>query len=314
MKSLPLSSRPIVASTLPPRSSRLPVNPEFRGTDSEVGVLEEVLLASPRHLSIVPCNEVSRDSLQNGLSSCSVRASQQHRALVDVLGAAGVRVRTVQPLAGLPDLAFTRDTSLMTPWGLLGLRPGAAHRREEVDLVLETARAAGIAVLGRVQAGAVEGGDVCLLRPGHLVVGVSEERTTTAGAEALGSFFTQRGWTVTATPIDPDLLHLDTHFCMVDRDLALACVEKLHPAFRALLGELGIELIPVAADEVSTLGCNVLALGDRRIVSTGSAPRVDDELRHRGFEVHPVALDEFTRCGGGVHCLTMPLRRRPASC
>jgi N-dimethylarginine dimethylaminohydrolase len=33
-------------------------------------------------------------------------------------------------------------------------------------------------------------------------------------------------------------------------------------------------------------------------------------MRKRGFEVITVALDEFTQCGGGVHCLTMPLVRR----
>lgn len=307
-----MSSRPILASAFPVVSSRpQQARPAFHGSDSEYGVLEEVLLASPQHLSIVPCNEVSRDSLLAGLSSCGVRASKQHRALVDVLSAAGARVRTVQPVAGLPDLAFTRDTSLMTPWGLIGMRPGASHRREEVDLVLETARAAGIPVLGRVEEGAIEGGDVCLLRPGHLVIGVSEERTTTAGARALAAFFEARGWTVTTTPVDPALLHLDTHFCIADRDLALACVEKLEPAFLSMLEELGVELLPMDAAAVSSLGCNVLALGKRRVVSTGSAPQIDQALRERGYEVHAVALDEFTRCGGGVHCLTMPLRRSP---
>lgn len=284
----------------------------FEGADSEYGVLKEVLLASPRNLTIVPCNRVSEDALQNGQSACSISASRQHRALVEALVTSGVRVHTVQPVAGLPDLAFTRDTSLMTPRGLIGLRPGIAHRRGEVDVVLETAQAAGIPILGRVETGSVEGGDVCLLRPGHLVIGVSEERTTSAGAEALGGFFKARGWTVTCTPIDPDLLHLDTHFCVVDRDLALACMEKLDPAFVEQVSKLGIELVPVRADEVASLGCNILSLGRKRIISTGSAPRVDEEFRRRGYDVLTVELGEFTQCGGGVHCLTMPIRREPA--
>lgn len=215
-------------------------------------------------------------------------------------------------VAGFPDLVFTRDTSLMTPWGLVGLRPGAQHRRGEVDVVLKAAEAAGFPVLGRVAEGLVEGGDLCLLRPGHLVIGVSEERTTTTGARALGAFFEARGWKVTCTPIDPDLLHLDTHFCMVDQSTALACIEKLDGAFIRLVEELGIELIPVGMDEVASLACNILSLGRGQVVSTGSAPRVDEILRGRGYRVHPVALDEFTQCGGGVHCLTMPLRRAPA--
>lgn len=303
------------AQDLLPRSS--PISAErsrspsatFRGSDSETGHLREVLLASPRHLEIVPCNKVSENALMNGRSSCGVRASQQHRGLLEALQAAGVRVRTVQPVSDLPDLAFTRDTSLMTPWGLIGLRPGAAHRANEVEHIIETVGKAGLPVLGRVENGRVEGGDVCLLRPGHLVIGLSERRTNLAGAKALARFFKPRGWQVTYTAVDPDLLHLDTHFCMVDHRLALACTEKLQPDFLALLDDLGIELLSVTPDEVATLGCNVLALGGKRVITTGSAPRVDGLLRQRGFEVDAVALDEFTQCGGGVHCLTMPLSR-----
>lgn len=303
--------RASVSLASPAEAAPLPRRVE--GPESEYGLLKEVLLASPRNLSIVPCNRVSEDALEKGQSSCSVTASRQHRDLVETLMAAGVRVRTVQPVAGLPDLAFTRDTSLMTPWGLIGLRPGLAHRRGEVEVVLDTARAAGVPILGRVERGSVEGGDVCLLRPGHLVIGVSEERTTTEGARALGSFFEREGWKVTLVPIDPDLLHLDTHFCLADRNVALACAEKLDPAFVAMIRELGIEIVPVHADEIGSLGCNVLSLGRRRIVSTGSAPRVDQAVRERGFEVLTVPLGEFTQCGGGVHCLTMPLRRQSAA-
>lgn len=215
----------------------------------------------------------------------------------------------MKPVPGLPDLAFARDSSLMTPWGLIGLRPGAMHRTGEVDVILEVARAAEMPVLGKVDAGRVEGGDICLLRPGHVVIGISERRTNLTGAQALGDLFESRGWLVTYTPVEPDLLHLDTHFCMLDRNVALGCVEKLDEAFLDELASLGIDIVPVSVDEVATLGCNVLALGRKRIISTGSAPRVDEAVRKLGFEVTVVALDEFTQCGGGVHCLTMPLRR-----
>lgn len=286
-----------------------PADTAFEGADSDYGPLKEVLVASPQHLSIVPCNRVSEESLRNGQSACTIQASAQHRALVDALAEAGVRVRTVKPVPGLPDLAFARDSSLMTPWGLIGLKPGARHRQGEVDVILEVARSTDTPVLGRIEVGRVEGGDVCLLRPGHVVIGISEHRTNLAGAQALGGLFEARGWRVTCTPVEPDLLHLDTHFCMLDRNLALGCLEKLDPSFLEELAGLGIDIVPVSGDEVSTLGCNVLALGRKRIISTGSAPRVDQAVRKLGFEVTVVALDEFTQCGGGVHCLTMPLRR-----
>jgi N-dimethylarginine dimethylaminohydrolase len=163
--------------------------------------------------------------------------------------------------------------------------------------------------LGRVEVGCVEGGDVSLIRPGHVAIGVSGERTNLIGAEALGNFFEREGWSVIYTPVEPDLLHLDTHFCMLERNLALGCVEKLAPAFLERLDEFGIKIVPVRVEEISSLGCNVLSLGRKRVISTGSAPRVDQALAELGFEVHTIRLDQFTQCGGGVHCLTMPLWR-----
>ena len=49
------------------------------GPNSEYGLLREVLLASPRNLSIVPCNRVSEDALAEGRTSCSVSASKQQQ-------------------------------------------------------------------------------------------------------------------------------------------------------------------------------------------------------------------------------------------
>jgi N-dimethylarginine dimethylaminohydrolase len=267
------------------------------------------MLASPRHLSLVPCNNVSLASIAKGESTSRRRAEEQHQALSRMLTRLGIEVREIPPVAGLPDLTFARDSSFMTPWGLVGMRPGAAHRRGEVDAALAAASGFGIPVLGKVKVGRVEGGDVCLIRPGLVAIGVSGERTDRQGAEAVGELFVRAGWRVIYTVINPALLHLDTHFCIIDRHLAVGCVDELEAAFLEEVARLGIEVVPVTAEEVASLGCNVLALGGRRILSSGGAPRVDQRLRRRGYEVFTVSLDEFTRCGGGVHCLTMPLRR-----
>jgi N-dimethylarginine dimethylaminohydrolase len=293
--------------TAPPASH----SPAKFKVDSEFGVLEAVLLCSPDRLRLVACNAVSEQSLRCGRATSATRAASQHRALALSLAAAGVEVHIVPSSPGLPDLAFARDSSFMTPWGLIGLSPGATHRRGEVDAVLRAAAAVGVAILGRIGTGRVEGGDICLLRPGVVAIGISEDRTDRAGAEALGGIFSAAGWETIYTRVDPALLHLDTHFCMLDRGVALGCTEALDGAFLEELARLDIEIIPVEREELDTLGCNVLALGRRRIISSGSAPRVDEAVRRRGFAVSTVALDEFTQCGGGVHCLTMPLARRP---
>lgn len=293
-----------------PAERRAPAAPR-PGVDSEYGRLQTVLLADPRHLALVPCNSVSIEAAREGRAPCQQRAIRQHNGLVAALRGEGVEVRLVPADTGLPDLAFTRDTSLMTPWGLVGLRPGAAHRTREVDAVLEAARASGVPVLGRIEHGRVEGGDVAILRPGVVLIGISGERTDEAGAHALGSIFRRKGWKVLTYRFDPHFLHLDTLLCLADRDLAMACIDVLEDHLLATLSGLGIELEPVGYKEARRLGCNLLSVGDQRVVTAGTCSRLDAQLAARGYRAIAVDLSEFTLCGGGVHCLTMPLQRAP---
>ena len=51
---------------------------------------------------------------------------------------------------------------------------------------------------------------------------------------------------------------------------------------------------------------------DGRIVSPADNRRLNGVLEAAGYEVIAVDIDQFARCGGGVHCLTMPLARIPA--
>jgi N-dimethylarginine dimethylaminohydrolase len=279
------------------------------GVDSETGRLTDVLLSAPTHLAMVPCNAVTRDSLARGLSSCAASAGAQHRALVSALEAAGVECHLIPPKPGLADLAFTRDAVFMTPWGLVELSPSEPHRRGEAAHLAGALRHLGIETLGAVGEGKVEGGDVCLLRPGLVMIGISGERTDEAGARALGRIFERRGWRALYTRIDPRYLHLDTQFSLVSRHRAVACLETLESGFEATMAGLGIELLAVTPDEVDRLEANLLSLGGCRIVAPAGETRINRLLRNLGHDVIEAEIGQFVRCGGGVHCLTMPLAR-----
>jgi N-dimethylarginine dimethylaminohydrolase len=278
---------------------------------SETGRLTDVLLSAPAYLEMVPCNAVTRDSLANGLFASPAVAARQHRALTAALEQAGVRCHFVPPVPGLADLCFTRDAVLMSPWGLIELRPAAPHRRAEPAHVADAAVALGLPHLGRITDGSIEGGDVCLLREGVLLIGHSGDRTDETGARALGDMFERRGWAVIHTRFDPVFLHLDTLFTMVSADCAVACPEALEDDFLGRLGELGIGIIPASIGEVGALGANLLSLGDGRLLAPAGNGRLNAILADCGFEVIETDLDQFTLCGGGAHCLTMPLARRP---
>lgn len=279
------------------------------GVDSEYGRLTRVLLSAPDHMSMVPCNSVTREALRTGLEVSHTAAAAQHRALVDALAAAGVETVVAAASPSLPDQVFARDASLMTPWGLVGLRPGAFHRRGEVDHGLAQAEAAGVPILGRIGQGLIEGGDVCILRPGLVIIGVTGSRTNDEGAESLAAIFRRRGWQAMLYHFDPHFLHLDTIFTAVDGHLALGCRDVLDDAFMTRMEAEGIEIMPVSYKQARKLGCNVVSLGDDRVLTSVDNEAVNLQLRGRGYDLIPLDVSQFTRCGGGIHCLTMPLTR-----
>lgn len=280
------------------------------GAASETGVLRDVLLASPAHLEAVPCCAVTRASLRDGFTACRQTALRQHAALAYALREEGVRVVPVPAVEGLADLAFVRDAVTISPWGLIRLSPAAAHRRPEGEHVAQTAAMWGVPVISPdYEGGTIEGGDVCILRPGVVAIGTSGERTDARGARVLADLFEAQGWEVVLCPFDPHFLHLDTQFCLLDGGTALACRDVLSDCFLEAIDRLGITLLPATYKEVQALGCNVVSLGERRVVSAAHNARINGMMQDAGYRVIPVELDQFTRCGGGPHCLTMPLRR-----
>ena len=282
------------------------------GVNGETDILTDVMLASPLYLEAIPCCAATRASLRDGFAISKADAVHQHLRLQELLERHGVRCHIMPPRPDLPDLCFTRDAAVMTPWGLLGLNPSTAHRADEVDHVLQFARSSDIPVTGTVRRGTAEGGDICIARPGLVFVGCSGERTNEEGAGSVAELFRAAGWEAIIYRFDPHFLHLDTQFCMVREDLALACTDVLSDEFLATLDRLGIATIPVTYKEAARLGCNILALGRDRIVSSSDNERVNALLTARGLAVDTVDVSQFTHCGGGIHCLTMPLARVPA--
>lgn len=278
--------------------------------EGEADRLTDVALSIPSYLSAVPCCSVTRENLTNGFEVNVDRALEQHRALAAVLAGVGVRCHFIEPGPHAPDMCFVRDVCVGTPWGLMVLRPALPHRAIEGDLLLDFARDWGST--RKINEGAIEGGDVCIARPGLLIIGISGERTNRAGANAFAEPFVEAGWTVVTCPLDPHFLHLDTVFCMLDGSTALACIDVLDDGFLAEMARQGIELLPVTYKESRKLACNVLSLGHRRIVASTVAPRVSASMRAAGFAVTELDISELSACGGGIHCLTLPLKREPA--
>lgn len=271
--------------------------------------LAHVALCVPRFLAPVPCCSVTKQHLREGFETDRAAAMRQHAKLRSVLEGAGVTCHMLPAAPGHADMCFTRDVGVATPWGIVALKPALAHRADEVDHFAAWVSSTFGDPVRRIRRGRIEGGDICIARPGLLIVGISGTRTDDEGAAEFCEPFVADGWDVLLYRFDEHFLHLDTIFCMLDSNRALACVDVLDDAFIEELRRRDIELLPVNYKEARRLGCNVLSLDGRSIVSGASTPRVSAMLRRSGFDVLEADFNELAACGGGVHCLTMPLER-----
>jgi arginine deiminase len=279
------------------------------GVAGETDPLQRVLLCAPNHLEPVPCCSVTKESIRAGFESDTHAALAQHRGLREILADSGAKIDLLPPRPGMPDLCFTRDVGVSTPWGLVALNPALKHRAVEVAHFKAWAEAYSQSRVEQITVGSIEGGDVCVARPGLLILGVSGNRTDDEGAEAFAARFRHEGWEVLLYRFDEHFLHLDTIFSMLNPTTALGCTEVLDDEFLENVASHGIQVLPVTYKESRRLGCNVVSIDGQRIVAGAGTPRVSAMMRDAGFTVTEANLDQFTACGGGVHCLTMPLLR-----
>jgi N-dimethylarginine dimethylaminohydrolase len=85
---------------------------------SETGPLREVLVCPPTHYRWIPTNSIVRRVLEEGgQPPTAAQLAAQHAELVDALQQGGARVHMLAPEPHLPYMAYTRDQSVMTPWG-----------------------------------------------------------------------------------------------------------------------------------------------------------------------------------------------------
>jgi arginine deiminase len=232
----------------------------------------------------------------------------------------------------LPNLLFTRDSSF---W--IGPRvaitslalPARVRETSLTDLIYaHHPMFLGVRRAYESRSAPVEGGDVLLLAPGVVAVGVGE-RTTPAGAEALARslFDDDLAHTVLAVPIAQERaqMHLDTVCTMVDVDAVVMypnIVDSLSAFTIHRDGEGGVQieklrviatgLDPVTAErEQWDDGNNTLAVAPGVVVAYERNAETNARLADAGIEVLPIEASELGTGRGGPRCMSCPAARDP---
>ena len=240
--------------------------------------------------------------------------AREHEAFCALLADAGAEVVVAEADAENPDAVYVFDPAIVGDHGAVLLRPGKHARQREVELIRHDLERAGVPIAARIEPPALaEGGDTLWLDERTLVVGRSF-RTNQAGVDALRAALPDVDVVAFDLPYGngrDEVLHLLSLISPLAPDLALVHLPLLAVALYELLRERGVELVEVAPDEYETLGCNVLALGPRRVLALEGNHETRRRLEDAGVEVSTYRGDELSRKGdGGPTCLTRPLLRR----
>ncbi len=286
------------------------------GADCEYGVLRDVLLGPPETFRWMDqdnaaFSSVVRETMRAGAKFDKQVAVRQHREMVDAYESAGVNVHIMGENEHTPYQVYARDSSFMTPFGAVICQLANPRRRGEYAACLRFYESAGIPIYDLVSAGNFEGGDFNMVQPECVLIGYTGLRGEEVAAKQIGGWMEREGWEVMYAPIDEFYVHIDLMVCMLAPKAAAVCLDTTPPNIVSWLEGKGIEIVPVSFRDTMALGCNVVALGDDRVLAPVQSENLNKRLRALGFEVYDPDMSMFLQAGGGVHCMAQSLRRDP---
>jgi N-dimethylarginine dimethylaminohydrolase len=285
----------------------------YWGANSDYGTLRDVLLGPIGNYRWLRTSSLSKKTIRRGVQFDPAVAAAQYAEMVSAYESAGVAVHCHAPDPDLPYQVYARDSSVMTPFGAVITNMAQWWRRGENFRAIETYQRLGIPIYDYVTAGTFEGGDFNVIEPGAVLIGWEgdEGRSQEQGARQLARWFEAEGWEVRLADIDPYYVHIDLMVVMLAPKLAAVCLECTDPSIVDWLKGKNIEIVPVPFQETMALGCNVVALGEDRVLLPAASKTLKAALKARGFTIYDPELDMITQGGGGVHCMCQALRRDP---
>jgi N-dimethylarginine dimethylaminohydrolase len=288
----------------------------FNG-NSMVGRLERVMGCSPLMAGWNQPERVARWQELGFLHAPDFPCAQsQHEALCRELQTAGAEVIELPPGPDLSlDAVYAHDATFSTDNGLIIMRPGKPNRLPEGPHQALFCESLEIPTFDSIASpGATEAGDILWLDSKTLLIGRGH-RTNANGIRQMHDLLTRRGIDVLTAPLPygagpSACLHLMSLMSLLDERTALVDLPWLAVETVELLKSRGFHFIEIDSSERDTLACNVLALGDNRLLAIEENPNTNARLREAGFDVRTFAGGELCiNGGGGPTCLTRPLLR-----
>ena len=266
---------------------------------SETGPLQDVLLGPAESFRWLgeenaEWSSLVRESLRKGRQFDADLAIRQHAEMVAAYNEAGTQCHFLPVDNQTPYQVYARDSSFMTPYGAVLCQMANPRRRGEYAPALRFYMENNIPVYDMVSAGNFEGGDFNIIKHGVALVGYTDQRSEKVAAMQVAQWFIDEGWEIKFAPIDPFYVHIDLMVCMLTKDCAAVCLETTEDDVVDWLRQQQIEIIPATFAETMALGCNVVALGNEKVLSTSGATDLNAKMRAIGLTVYAVSYTHLT--------------------
>ena len=259
-----------------------------------------ILMCPPDHYGI----EYEINPWMNrSLGAVRALAFRQWQQLRDTLVSLGVRVETMTPQPGLPDLVFTANAGLIYESTFLSSRFRHDVRAKESPYFDEWFRTHGFQVEHLPDEMFHEGAGDALFCGDTLFAGY-RTRSDALAHQWVGEKFGVR--VLPLELVNPRFYHLDTCFCPLAPGEALYYPDAFDSYGQRVLMSQVPMLISVNVAEALRFGCNAVVVG-KNVIHNTRCPEMAASLEKAGYRPFEVELDEFLKAGGSAKCLTLRL-------
>uniref|UniRef100_A0A7S0RB30 Arginine deiminase n=1 Tax=Chlamydomonas leiostraca TaxID=1034604 RepID=A0A7S0RB30_9CHLO len=247
---------------------------------------------------------------------------------------------TFEPLS---NLVYTRDQQITTCKGIVMGRLRSQQRQREVQVMKFCITKLGLNVVGEIrEPGFLEGGDFFPLGADLAMLGIGLRSNAAAASQLMEEdLLGTRRFAVVRDDFDQDQdrMHLDCVFSVLsdtccimlenimgeasptrrlvdeyERDPATGKYKMVRQGVElaAYMRGEGYHIVPITAEHQLAYACNVLNLGDSRVISV-HAPSARQIVKSPHFkgDVRVIDFSSITSMYGSVHCASQVVRRMP---
>ena len=214
------------------------------------------------------------------------------------------------------DSIYTHDPCIISNKGIIICNMGKNDRSQEPEAMQQYFQSIGIPILGKINdPGRLEGGDVVWINEKTIAVGEGY-RSNKEGIKQLRTLLSELVENFITVPLPHwngprDCLHLMSNISPIDHNLFLVYSRLLPVQFRKYLLRQKIELIEVPDEEYNSMGCNVLAMANKKVIMIKGNPITQKKLEQKGVAIYTYDGTEISLKGaGGPTCLTRPFFRK----